>query len=72
MVPLEPTYQATWDACPEELRPSRSKRGCYLSSKRSEQPADSPLALVSVPKVELKPTPSCQDRILSPARLPLL
>ena len=19
-VPLEPTYQATWDACPEELR----------------------------------------------------
>ena len=39
MVPLEPTYQATWDACPEELHIA-DERGCYLSSKRSEQPAD--------------------------------
>ena len=28
------------------------------------------LALVSVPKVGLEPTPSCEDRILSPVRLP--
>ncbi len=28
------------------------------------------LGLVSVPKVGLEPTPSCEDRILSPVRLP--
>ena len=39
MVPLEPTYQATWDASPEECA-SRSKRGCCRNPKRSERPAD--------------------------------
>jgi len=34
------------------------------------KPVCSRLALVSVPKVGLEPTPSCEDRILSPARLP--
>ena len=34
------------------------------------KPLCSRLALVSVPKVGLEPTPSCEDRILSPVRLP--
>src|SRR3954447_21650200 len=51
-----------------EMKHEPGARGTEDSSPPVSHAPDSPPR--SVPKVGLEPTPSCEDRILSPARLP--
>src|SRR3954463_1845186 len=51
-----------------EMKHEPGARGTEDSSPPVAHAPDSPPR--SVPKVGLEPTPSCEDRILSPARLP--